>query len=64
MIIFNYVYVKRHYYGERRSHESGSSLLASPLAENNRGLGAYQVLWQSVENAHFERQDIAEYLMS
>ncbi len=41
----------------RCSHKSWSSLLKSPLAENNRGLGAFQVLWQFVENDCFKRQD-------
>ncbi len=35
-----------HYYDERCSHKSWSLLLTSPLAENNRGEGTYQVLWK------------------
>ncbi len=47
--------VLQHYYDERFSHKSWSSLLTSPLVENNRDEGAYQVFQQFVQKGHFKR---------
>ncbi len=49
--------VLQHYWHERCRHESWSSLLMSLLAENNRGEGAFQVLWQSIRKDCFKRRD-------
>ncbi len=50
-------HVQQHYYDKRHSDKSWSSLLTSPLAENNEGKDAFQVLQQSVEKDHFKRRD-------
>ncbi len=56
--IFSIIYdVLQHYDDERCSPESWSSLLTSPLAENNGSLWAHQVLRQSVKKGCFKRQD-------
>ncbi len=54
MIIYN---VLQHYYNEQCSPESWSSLLMSLLAENKEGLGAFQVLRNSIEKGCFKRRD-------
>ncbi len=50
-------------YDERCSPESWSSLLTSPRAENNRGLGAFQVPRQSVKKVVSEGETISECLV-
>ncbi len=56
MRIFTITYdVLLHYYDEKCSHENWSLLLRPPLTENSGGLGAYQVLQQSVEKGNFKR---------
>ncbi len=49
MRIFTIIYnILQRCYDERHNPESWSSLLTSPLAENNGGAGAFKVLRQSV----------------
>ncbi len=55
--------VQQHYYDKQCSPESWSSLLTSPLAENSGGLGAYQVLQQSVEKDETITECLVVFLM-
>ncbi len=41
--------ILQHYMDELCSHDNATSLLTSPLAENNGGAGALKVLWQFVK---------------
>ncbi len=57
-------YVLWHYHDERCNHKRWSLSLTSPLAENNRGEGAFQVLQQPVENGCSKKDEtLAECLV-